>query len=233
MNRFICVVAAAVTAITFAPAAARATSISVLNPSFEILPAGGLPNSCGAGCNYSNTAIPDWNSPPGTTGQFQPSGADFNYLPDGTTIAFSGNGRIWQMVSATTVAGVTYTLQVDVGHRKGIGVLSLVGLNIGGTASGGSIVGGTDIGATGTEPTDGNWSTFTATYLASATGLSISIIMDDNAPAVNQAGYWDNVRLSDDTTSVGATPLPAALPLFVSGLGALGLVARRRKKASA
>jgi PEP-CTERM motif-containing protein len=30
-----------------------------------------------------------------------------------------------------------------------------------------------------------------------------------------------------------ATPLPAALPLFVSGLGALGFFARRRKRKAA
>jgi hypothetical protein len=30
--------------------------------------------------------------------------------------------------------------------------------------------------------------------------------------------------------NVSATPLPAALPLFASGLGALGLIARRRKR---
>jgi hypothetical protein len=137
------------------------------------------------------------------------------------------------MVGATTVAGVTYTLQVDVGHRDGFGILSLVGLNIGGTESSGNIVGGATYGATGVDATEGNWSTFTATYVASVTGLSISIILDDNAPAENQQGYWDNVRLSDNITSVGATPLPAALPLFAGGLGVMGLLARRRKRRSA
>ena len=41
----------------------------------------------------------------------------------------------------------------------------------------------------------------------------------------NQPGTW-SVSLSDPA----ATPLPAALPLFVGGLGLIGLLARRRKR---
>ena len=33
-----------------------------------------------------------------------------------------------------------------------------------------------------------------------------------------------------DTSTLGDTPIPAALPLFATGLGALGLLARRRKR---
>ena len=40
-----------------------AAVIPVINPSFETLPAGGLPMGCGAGCSFSaNDAIPGWNS---------------------------------------------------------------------------------------------------------------------------------------------------------------------------
>ena len=39
---------------------ASAGSITVVNPSFEILPSGGLPNGCGTGCSYSTGAIPGW-----------------------------------------------------------------------------------------------------------------------------------------------------------------------------
>jgi hypothetical protein len=35
------------------------------------------------------------------------------------------------------------------------------------------------------------------------------------------------------TIEIGATPLPAALPLFATGLGALGLLGWRRKRKAA
>ena len=46
------------------------------------------------------------------------------------------------------------------------------------------------------------------------------------ANAANDIGFLDNYSVS----SVSPTPLPAALPLFATGLGVLGLVARRRKQ---
>src|SRR5262245_12042566 len=75
--------------------AAFAGSIVVVNPSFEILPAGGLPNSCGAGCTYSTSAqgIPGWTV--GTAdglAQVGGSGALFNFIPDGGTIAYAEDG---------------------------------------------------------------------------------------------------------------------------------------------
>ena len=39
--------------------------------------------------------------------------------------------------------------------------------------------------------------------------------------------------ISGVLNTVDTTPLPAALPLFATGLGALGLLGRRRKRKSA
>jgi hypothetical protein len=47
-------------------------------------------------------------------------------------------------------------------------------------------------------------------------------------------GDSNNYRLlfSPGVEDIAGTPIPAALPLFASGLGALGLFVRRRKRAS-
>jgi hypothetical protein len=95
--------------------AVLADPITVANPSFETLPPGGLPLSCGASCTYSVGPIPDWTLV-GFAGQGQvipgvgvPS---FNTIPDGITIAFSNGGTISQTVGATAEAGVVYAMQV-------------------------------------------------------------------------------------------------------------------------
>ena len=47
-------------------------------------------------------------------------------------------------------------------------------------------------------------------------------------------GYWGDFNNITTSAATSATPLPAALPLFASGLGALGLFGwRRKRKASA
>ena len=53
-----------------------------------------------------------------------------------------------------------------------------------------------------------------------------------NANQVGGPGFAVNWSLTD-TSSLSGTPLPAALPLFATGLGALGLLARRRKRKAA
>jgi hypothetical protein len=51
----------------------------------------------------------------------------------------------------------------------------------------------------------------------------------------NEEGVFDRARAFIPLTGLGVegtatTPLPAALPLFAGGLGAIGLLARRRKQ---
>src|SRR5690349_15001499 len=151
--------------------AAGAASIVVANSSFEILPAGGLPNSCGAGCSFSTSAqgIPGWNVG-FASGLVQPgfSGTFFDFVPDGATFAYTEDGAITQTTSATVQPGVTYTLLVDIGLRKDKSFIGTANLVIGGT---------TLVAATGVTPVSGGWSTFTATYvgLAGDVGKTIGI----------------------------------------------------------
>jgi len=62
-------------------------------------------------------------------------------------------------------------------------------------------------------------------------GISQDAFAIVNANQVGGPGNAVNWALTD-TSTLGATPLPAALPLFATGLGALGLLARRRKRKS-
>ena len=52
--------------------------------------------------------------------------------------------------------------------------------------------------------------------------------------SVWQNGFADDVLHIDNADqTIGTTPIPAALPLFVSGLGAIGFAATRRKRRKA
>ena len=197
---------------------AAAGVISVINPSFEILPVGGLPFAgCGPGCSYSmGAAIPGWTSTNFQTGEFQPgvvagNFAYFNSVPDGITVAYTNGGTISQTLSAIAQAGVTYMLQVDMGFRKDVPNPGSVALDING-----NIVFATGVPLQGS----GDWVTYTAFYTASAldAGQSISIILDSQGVQ----GDWDNVRLSVPEPSTLALIGVALLSLF--GLG----IMRRR-----
>ena len=63
-------------------------------------------------------------------------------------------------------------------------------------------------------------------------GISQDAFAIVNANQVGGPGNAVNWSLTD-TSTLGATPLPAALPLFATGLGALGLLAARRRKQKA
>jgi hypothetical protein len=81
-----------------------------------------------------------------------------------------------------------------------------------------------------TQANDYNGVAFTVPNADFVLGLNtISIIMQ------NGDGLWDGVRVSfsDVQGITAATPLPAALPMFAGGLGALGMLGWRRKRKAA
>ena len=134
---------------------------------------------------------------------------------DGVQNAWLNAGTLSQTVGVTAVPGITYILRVDLGERPdSVPTVSKMFLSVGGNL----------IQGTGPTLVSGQWATYTAVYtaLAADAGSAISIVLGQSA---FQAEF-DNVRLD-------ATPLPAALPLFATGLGMIGLVGWRRKRSRA
>ncbi len=67
--------------------------------------------------------------------------------------------------------------------------------------------------------------------IAGSNTLALNYLLDEDFN--NEAWGLDNVSVTADVSAeAAATPLPATLPLFASGLGALGLIALRRRQAS-
>jgi hypothetical protein len=205
--------------VVLAASAAFAATIPVNNPSFENS-GGTLVNSCGGNCIYG-FGVPQW-SIIGAAGILQPGTPDglFNSIPDGQNVAYTdsgtvANGRIYQAVGTAAIPGVTYTLQVDFGWEFNRAYA---------TPSAALVVGGNPVFATGSDPTQGNWSTFTAIYHAgvSDNGHPIQIVLGMSG---GTEAVFDNVRLSANLSS--PTPEPTSLILLGSGLGLVPLLRRR------
>ncbi|MGH6992903.1 MAG: PEPxxWA-CTERM sorting domain-containing protein [Caulobacteraceae bacterium] len=202
-----------------ASSAMAATNL-VANPSFEILPAGGLPIGCGTDCAYSVGPVPDWTTV-GTaeTGQFQPgppaNTTYFNSVPDGVTVGYSNGAELTQTVGPTAVGGATYTLTLEQGFRKDVPDPATDALMIGSTVI-------AALPTTTPVPLSGDWFTYTASFTATPAmdGEPISVILDSNGVQ----GDWDAVSL------VSSVPEPASWALMLVGFGALGWALRGRRR---
>lgn len=207
-----------VTLLIVFPLFAWAGVLPVLNPSFEILPTGGLNStSCTQPCSYSvGEAIPDWTSSDPTNagdGEFQPGSptntAYFNVLASGPTSAYTTGATLSQVVGTVT-PDFTYTLTVAIGDNKYDSFDGSAAL----------LINGVTYLATGTAPTSGNWSTYTATYVGQVADSGDPITIE--LLASGKQGNFDNVSLTD------VVPEPAFGGLVAASL--IGLFGWQRRK---
>ncbi len=77
--------------------------------------------------------------------------------------------------------------------------------------------------AAGPHPYTLNWTQFYYDFTATASSAALTFTSLENNP----------FGPALDDVSISAVPIPAALPLFASGLAAFGVFARRRRKAAA
>jgi hypothetical protein len=198
-------------------ASAYASTITVNNFSFETLPGGGLPNSCGTNCLYSVANIPGWTVVGTDAGQLQPGPPTntnyFNSVPDGITVAYTNDGSISQTVAPVVQLGATYTLTVAVGVRKDTPDPGNEAL----------VINGNSYFATGTLPTPGNWATFTSTYVGLAADVGSPITIQLASPSGQ--GDFDNVQLN-----FAPAPAPEPSSGVLLGLGAVALFGIVRRK---
>jgi hypothetical protein len=170
---------------------------------------------------------------------------DGNFEPDGTSswawndpsghtfvVAYNGNHMIesgaevpaimYQNV-ATTI-GRTYTLSFDlsalVGNYPGADFKAGVDLL---TPSAQTLLDLTTGSVTG-DSNNFNWTNYVLTFTATGKNTEIDFSF------LNPVAAWviDNAVLTEN--DVATTPLPAALPMFMSGLGLIGFVAWRNKR---
>lgn len=183
-----------------------ADSMVINNASFSTLPSGGgltygAASGPGAAGVYSMGAIPGWTETgSGAMGQWQPLANEFNYLPDGSTIAYSNGGIISQQIG-TIQAGMNYTLTVSVGNR-------LDGYSSS-DATAALLIDGVTYYATGVRAAAGDWSTYTITYsaLSSDVGHVIAVELIE-ASSNGYQGDFANVDVTD------AVPEPSTASFF-------------------
>jgi len=143
-----------------------------------------------------------------------PSGGNGNVLiADGAT---SSNERVWYQTVSGVQANTLYTFNfyaVDVNNDRVIDAsiqASVLGVGI------------------GTLNTNGGWQLGSFNWNSGANSGPIILALIDT----NTAGPFNDFGI-DQISFSASTPLPAALPLFASGLGVMGFLARRRKRKSA
>jgi hypothetical protein len=206
----------------------------------------GTPNpylyfSCGGTCRFADDNVVGWNSsdtyslPHALSGQEQiGNSTNFNAPPPEPFVERDINAVISQVVSTTALAGVTYTLDVDLGfgldkRPDDASVYLMVGNNQSPVAIPLPSYGLTQAQMQGT----GNFYDFQTSYTATAAdmGKPITIVLSSITGNTTPTAYFADVRLVDSLSSGNpiATPEPATWAMMLLGFGGMAGVAAVRR----
>ncbi len=238
---------------------AHASTITVLNPSFEDDVLGCI---AGASCATDDT-ITDWTGTTAYPGGFNGDGLDLtgafgvfkpgsvqypSGVPDGVNVAYltaiANSVSISQTLGATLQANDTYTLTAWEGLRDDTGVLA-PGLGCNGSnitlEAGGTVLNSLRDETTVTCPsTRGVFQEFTVTF--NSAGISPALLGDalENVLTANGSGSiyepsevdFDDVALSDTLGTPSSVPEPRTTGLLVAAAAGICIIQRRRRMAN-
>ncbi|MCC6778048.1 MAG: hypothetical protein IT537_15655 [Hyphomicrobiales bacterium] len=179
------------------------------------------------GCNSADTTTINNHA----AGHFAASGADFRNwfafdIPDGTVFAPGATIHIWSSLSNTTS-------EPDAPYY----LVAASGFSYAGLASG-AILGTIKLGDANTGTDHYASIALNATAIALLNGAAGGnflfggyVVFAGDPLEDGVFGFSDGTPIAFlDTSSSSAVPVPAALPLFASGLGVIGLLGWRRKR---
>jgi hypothetical protein len=239
---------------------ANANVVPVVDPHFDMFPPGQSAANffqvgCGPGCAFADKPVVGWTA----SATFQTGALSGQWQIGQATTAFNGppiiagtttpeliverdiNATISQVVSTTALAGVTYTLDVDLGFDLGTRPdLASVFLVVGGHQSAAA----TPLPSYGLTRAQmqgsGNWYDFRTSYTATSAdaGDPIEILLSSLTGNATPTAWFADVRLTDSLTGPvldpPAAPEPATWAMLLIGFGGMaGIAAVRRSFAAA